>query len=137
MKILAKFFNLIKFNQHSIFLALCIGLMSFISYNLGQIDALQQTPIKIVESEESKTESSNFKADIYSATQTENLNDRAGIKVLDTRVVASKNSTTKKSDSTTLHQFIDYVFTIDYKPFRRIKDPKTGFFTSVDYSQSV
>ena len=89
---LAKFLNLIKSNQYSIFLAFSIGLFSFISYNLGQIDALQQTPIKIVEGGGSKAGSNNLKADIYSATQTETLNNKVETKVLDTRVVASKNS---------------------------------------------
>ena len=92
MNILSKILNWVKSSQHHIFLALCIGLISFISYNLGQIDALQQTPIKIVESEGSKVDSNNLKADIYSATKTENLNNKAKTKVLDTRVVASKNS---------------------------------------------
>src|SRR3989338_7410347 len=92
MKILSKFLNLIKSNKHSIFLAFCIGLISFISYNLGQIDALQQTPIKILERGGSKAGSNNLKADIYSATQTKTLNNKAETKVLDTRVVASKNS---------------------------------------------
>ena len=89
---LARFFNLIKSNKHSIFLAFCIGLISFISYNLGQIDALQQTPIKIVETGELKAGGGNLKADIYSATKTETIDNKAQTKVLDTRVVASKNS---------------------------------------------
>src|SRR3989344_6884196 len=92
MKILSKFLNLIKSNKHSIFLAFCIGLISFISYNLGQIDALQQTPIKIVETGGLKAGGGNLKADIYSAIQSETLNNKAETKVLDTRVVASKNS---------------------------------------------
>jgi hypothetical protein len=81
----------VKSNQHSIFLALCIGLISFISYNLGQIDALQQMPIKIVDSEGSKA-GSNLKADIYSAVQINTPDNKPETKFLDTRVVASKNS---------------------------------------------
>ena len=92
MKILSKLLNLIKSSQYHIFLASCIGLISFISYNLGQIDALQQTPIKIVETGELKAGGGNLKADIYSATKTETIDNKAQTKVLDTRVVASKNS---------------------------------------------
>src|SRR3989344_2109913 len=92
MKILSKFLNLIKSNKHSIFLAFCIGLISFISYNLGQIDALQQTPIKIVETGGLKAGGGNLKADIYSATKTETIDNKAQTKVLDTRGVASRNS---------------------------------------------
>ncbi|MDO8496624.1 MAG: hypothetical protein Q7S43_04235 [bacterium] len=89
---LSKLLNIIKSSQYHIFLASCIGLIAFISYNLGQIDALQQTPIKIVESGVLKAGSNSLKADIYSATQTEAIDNKAQTKVLDTRVMASKNS---------------------------------------------
>ena len=89
---LSKLIEIIKSNQHSIFLALCIGFISFISYNLGQIDALDKKPITIKQSGDSKGTNFSLRADIYSATQLETNDPKKEIKVLDTRVVTSKNS---------------------------------------------
>lgn len=89
MNILAKIGNLVKKYQKDIFLGFCIVLISTISFNLGRINALHKTPLKIT-----------GEANVYQAT--------AGSFVLgnkklisptqpkDPRVVASKASTTKK-----------------------------------------
>lgn len=92
---LSKLINLIKAYQYQIFLAACIGLISFMSYNLGQIEALEKSPIKIVENKKLKTDNTNLKADIYSASQIKTDN-QLKTKILDTRVVVSKSSSSKK-----------------------------------------
>ena len=91
MHILSKFLNLIKGYQYHIFLAACIGLISLISYNLGQINSLKKTPLTVQESGGWKVESGNQKAEIFNAvdnTPRSTLNPQK----LDTRVVGSKNS---------------------------------------------
>ena len=91
MNILSKILNRVKSSQYPIFLAMCIGLISFISYNLGKISSGEQKPLKITEN-----------ASIYNA-----VNKEAGVgegiivsptpkKILDTRVVVSKASSSKK-----------------------------------------
>ncbi|OGN08183.1 MAG: hypothetical protein A3J46_00910 [Candidatus Yanofskybacteria bacterium RIFCSPHIGHO2_02_FULL_41_11] len=87
MKILSKFLQLIKSRQHHIFLAFCIGLISVVSYNLGQINSLKKTPISI-------KESTNLKADIFDATTNKIQSPTSNLPPpkLDTRVVVSKNS---------------------------------------------
>lgn len=92
MNILAKIINIVKLHQRDIFLGFCLILISTISFNLGRINALQKTPIKITGGEE---------ANIYKATGTKTNSSpnkqKPTIKQpLDTRVVASKASTTKK-----------------------------------------
>jgi len=90
---LSKIANLIKSHQYHIFLAICIGLISIISYNLGQINSLKKTPVSI-------KESTDLKADIFDATNnlqpttndTTNSNSKPQPQKLDTRVVVSKNS---------------------------------------------
>ena len=88
MNILAKILNIVKLYQKEVFLGLCMVLISVISFNLGRINALHKTPIKIT-----------GETNVYQAT--------AGASVLnnkkptlaqpkDLRVVASKASTTKK-----------------------------------------
>ncbi len=99
MNILSKLINLIKLiksYQYHLFLAVCIGFISFISYNLGKIDALEKTPIKIGDSGiKSQIQSEKFKADIYQATR-QKTSDQVSVNKLDTRVVASKASSSKK-----------------------------------------
>ena len=94
---LAKLLDKIKIYQYHIFLALCIGLISFISFNLGKISALEKSPLKITESKvNGLNTNANLKADIYNAT-TDNLQPTdINQKKLDTRVVVSKSSTSKK-----------------------------------------
>lgn len=87
--------NKIKSSQYHIFLALCIGLIAFISYNLGRIEALEKTPIKISDGG-IKTVPDNLKADIFEATENKKSSLVGNAKKLDTRVVVSKASTSKK-----------------------------------------
>jgi len=93
---LPKLYYGVKSRQYHIFLATCIGLISIISYNLGQINSLKKTPVSI-------KESAGLKADIFDATHnqqpatntandTGNPNIKAPSQKLDTRVVVSKNS---------------------------------------------
>ena len=93
MFILSKFLNLVKQYTNHIFLSICIALVAIISFNLGKINALHQTPIKISEG-----------ANIYKAVSgnTPQITVQKGISATskpqpsDTRVVASKNSNPKK-----------------------------------------
>jgi|SRR3989344_7313073 len=97
MSILSKISNWVKLYQYHIFLAVCILLISFISYNLGQISSGDKKPLKITENLPVQAG-----ANIYNAVE-----DKGGIgeqtknssiptKVLDTRVVVSKASDSKK-----------------------------------------
>jgi len=90
-----KISNLIKSSQYHIFLALCIGLISFVSYNLGKIDALKKSPLKIEQGLLGKVQGQDQKANIYSATA-DSQSSTVSLKKLDTRVVVSKASTTRK-----------------------------------------
>jgi len=85
--ILSKFLHLIKSHQYHIFLAACIGLISVISYNLGQINSLKKIPISV-------KESTDLKADIFDAITNNVQSQISNLKSpkLDTRVVVSKNS---------------------------------------------
>src|SRR3989344_6952666 len=88
MNILSKILNIVKLYQKDIFLAFCIILISIISFNIGRINALQKTPIKIT-----------GETNIYQATAGNSiLNNKTVVpaKPKDPRVVASKASTTKK-----------------------------------------
>jgi len=93
-----KFLNLIKSYQRDIFLAICIVLISFISFNLGKINALKKGSIKISDG-----------ANVYQASNSESAvnqtmptvssvpaTPKPTPKPLDLRVVASKASTAKK-----------------------------------------
>ena len=89
---LEKIFNFLKYSQYHIFLAVCIGLISFISFNLGKIASNEKGSIKITDG-----------ANIYKAIATEETeNDtlsptvKATPKPLDLRVVVSKASDSKK-----------------------------------------
>ncbi|OGN14802.1 MAG: hypothetical protein A3J47_00280 [Candidatus Yanofskybacteria bacterium RIFCSPHIGHO2_02_FULL_43_22] len=88
MSILSKILNQVKFYQKDIFLGFCIVLISVISFNIGRINALQKTPIKITD------ESNVYQATIANST----LKNKTPIPAQpkDPRVVASKSSTTKK-----------------------------------------
>lgn len=92
--------NLIKTHQYHLFLTICIGLISFISFNLGKINSNEKSFLKITED-----------ANIYkAATSKEISNDPSPIspstisgpstkltpKPLDLRVVVSKASDSKK-----------------------------------------
>src|SRR3989344_4759997 len=88
MNILAKMLNLVKLHQKDIFLGFCIVLISTISFNLGRINALHKTPIKIT-----------GEANVYQATignSTSNNPKTSPTKPRGPRVVVSKASTTKK-----------------------------------------
>lgn len=61
----------------------CVALMSFISFNLGKLNALKKTPVTIT----------GEKADVYSASnQTGGIKTNQKPALIDKRVVASKNS---------------------------------------------
>jgi hypothetical protein len=88
MNILAKIGNVVKKYQKDIFLGFCIVLISTISFNLGRINALNKTPLKIT-----------GEANVYQATVGNSvLSSKKTVPVQpkDLRVVASKASTTKK-----------------------------------------
>jgi deoxyribonuclease-1 len=88
MNILAKILNQVKLYQKEVFLGLCIVLISIISFNLGRINSLQKTPLKIT-----------GEANVYQATVGNSItNNKKNTPALpkDLRVVASKASTTKK-----------------------------------------
>lgn len=92
MNILAKFIQIVKQNQYHIFLAICIVLISFISFNMGKIASNEKGSIKITEG-----------ANIYKAATTEHgknetstATPKATPKPLDLRVVVSKASDSKK-----------------------------------------
>lgn len=89
---LSKIVNFIKSQQYSIFLGVCILLISAISYNIGRINALQKTPLKI------STEEANQANIFKSAAQESKTPKTTATKTLptDLRVVVSKKSTTKK-----------------------------------------
>jgi len=85
--ILSKLGQLVKSLQYEIFLGSCMILVSVISYNLGQINSLKKTPIKIEQGT----------ANVYQAVENSNKTDpkqtnKPEPQKLDTRVVASKNS---------------------------------------------
>ena len=86
--ILAKIIHKVKNHQKDIFLGLCILLITTISFNLGRINALHKTPIKIT-----------GEANVYQATVGNSVlsnKKTAPTQPRDLRVVASKASTTKK-----------------------------------------
>jgi|SRR3989338_7014443 len=90
---LSKFLQLIKSHQYHIFLAICIGLISSISYNLGQINSLKKVPISIKESTDLKAEifdAANSKSQTLNSKQAQNSKNQ--IQKIDTRVVVSTNS---------------------------------------------
>ena len=121
MNILSKFYNLIKSQQHSIFLSICIILISFIGYNLGVINSRGKLPLKISDGN-----------NVYQASAIQTISktgDRAKPEpttpiVRDMRVVASKNSSTKK-----------YHFT--WCPsVKKIKDENRVWFASSQEAES-
>lgn len=87
---LQKFINLIKSYQYQIFLAGCISMIAFISYNLGQISSSEKGTIKI-------TEGANiFKASTVDGDKDISATPKLTPKPLDLRVVVSKASDSKK-----------------------------------------
>jgi len=107
---LSELLQFIKSSQYHIFLVICIILISYTSYNLGRIHALQKTHLKITESVSESTTKNlpdqlNAKANILSATKKSQISNRPqsatsskkpATKVLDTRVVVSKKSKSHK-----------------------------------------
>ena len=89
MSLASRISNGVKSSQYHIFLALCIGLIAFISYNLGRIDALEKFPLKLSEKGVPPAGEGSLGASIYNASEAKS--DTPQTK-LDTRVVASKNS---------------------------------------------
>lgn len=88
MNILSKIAERVKYYQKDIFLGVCIVMVSLISFNLGRINALHKTPIKIT-----------GEANVYQATvgnSVLNIKKSAPAQPKDLRVVVSKASTTKK-----------------------------------------
>lgn len=88
MNILAKIINAVKKYQKDVFLGFCIILISIIGFNLGRINALRKTPIKIT-----------GEANVYQATAGNSVltNKKATpAQPKDPRVVASKASSSKK-----------------------------------------
>ena len=88
MNILSKILILVKLHQKDIFLGLCVLLIAVIGFNLGRINALQKTPIKIT------GETNVYQATIVNSTS--NNTKTSPTQPRDPRVVASKASTTKK-----------------------------------------
>ena len=88
-----KVFSFIKSTQYHIFLAVCVLLISFISFNLGRINALHKTPLTITENQ---NQNQSQKADIYSASVKTNTTPKQNTAPSDNRVVVSKASTTRK-----------------------------------------
>ena len=88
---LQKFITLAKSYQYQIFLAICILLISFISFNLGKISSNEKGYLKVSEG-----------ANIYKAVAIENNNEditatsKTIPKPLDLRVVVSKASDSRK-----------------------------------------
>lgn len=87
---ISKIINWVKSNQHSIFLAICVILISTISYNLGKLNSNSKTTVKI-----------NSGNDVFQASAVQSLVESDSLntspsKLKDLRVVASKNSTAKK-----------------------------------------
>jgi len=85
-----KFYYLVKQYWHDVFVLACVILIAIISYNLGQIKALQKTSLAITEGENiylagAAPQPSSAGANIANAAQPR-----------DPRVVASKNSTAKR-----------------------------------------
>ncbi len=87
MNILAKSAGIVKRFQHELFLGSCVILVAIISYNLGQINSLKKTPIKVEEGTANVFKAVNS-SDKTGPIQT---NKSQPLK-LDTRVVVSKNS---------------------------------------------
>ena len=85
---LTKLIDKIKTYQYQLFLSLCVCLVAFIGYNLGKINSIDKQPLKITTG-----------ANIYSAIKTDTQKELSSSdtpkpvpKILDTRVVVSKNS---------------------------------------------
>ena len=88
MNILAKILNQVKLHQKDIFLGFCIILISTISFNIGRINALNKTPIKVT-----------GEANVYQAAAGNSVLNKpktTPVQPKDLRVVVSKASTTKK-----------------------------------------
>ncbi len=98
---LSKLFELVKQYQYQIFMGICVLLISFISYNLGKINARGADSVKISEGADV------YKAAVWSepgsdsavasqSAETVQPTPKITPKPLDLRVVASKSSKTKK-----------------------------------------
>lgn len=87
---LSKFLQMIKSHQYDIFFGVCIFLISAISYNLGKLNSNPKTTIKI------SSGSDVFQASAIQSINSSDLLATPIFKPKDLRVIASKNSTTKK-----------------------------------------
>lgn len=94
----SKLFNLIKSFQYHIFLAICIGLVSFISFNLGKIASNEGGSIKITEGLSEQAGADIYKAVSGDADQVVDtvVSSMVTPKSLDMRVVVSKASDSNK-----------------------------------------
>ena len=94
---LSKFLQLIKSHQYHIFLAICIGLISSISYNLGQINSLKKVPISI-------KESTDLKAEIFDAanSKSQTLNKLKTQKIKSKKLIPESLSPQTPTSTTTL-----------------------------------
>ena len=89
---LSKFLQLIKSEQHTVFLGICITLISIISYNLGQINGHAKPQIKI------SSQNNIYQASAVSALSksSDSSTPNQTVQIRDLQVVVSKNSATKK-----------------------------------------
>ena len=93
---LEKITNFIKSSQYHIFLAVCIGLVAFISFNLGKISSNEKGYLKITQDAniyKAITEDQQLTTDNDDQIQT---TPKATPKPLDLRVVVSKASDSLK-----------------------------------------
>ncbi|HYU65086.1 MAG TPA: hypothetical protein VEK36_02380 [Candidatus Paceibacterota bacterium] len=94
--IIAKLTTFVKSYGNDMFVIACVILISIISYNLGSINALKKTPIKLGENADilqALSSKSENKIMFFKAGDNNNFQNTSGPK--DLRVVASKNSKSK------------------------------------------
>lgn len=90
---LTRILSFVKSYWHDLFVLGCILLIAVISYNLGRIQALEKTPLKIVEGADIYTSSS---AAINGTSDGQAVQARISQAPRDPRVVVAKGSTSKK-----------------------------------------
>jgi len=92
---LSDIYRKLKSQQQTLFLGVCVVLVAIISYNIGRINTLEKTPLKI-------TKEGSLGANIYQGTSPKIIENnsseriRSTPKPTDLRVIVSKKSTTKK-----------------------------------------
>lgn len=92
---LSKLIDKIKSYQYHIFLAICILLISFVSFNLGKLASNEKGSIRITEGGRWKVDGGNLTAEVFQASDNTPHSTLSPPKSLDLRVVASKKSKTK------------------------------------------